>query len=53
VHWDFVYGVKRLNELAKRLNHPLLALNCDNRETDRLSYSPYTAIERGGMKVGI
>ncbi len=53
VHWDFAYGVKRLNALAKRLNHPLLAVNCYDKETGRLSYSPYTVIERGGMKVGV
>ena len=53
VHWDFAYGVERLNELAKRLNHPLLALNCFHEDSDRLAYSPYTVIERGGVKVGV
>ena len=53
VHWDFAYGVERLNDLAKRLNHPLLAINCYHKETGALAYKPCTVIERGGIKVGV
>jgi len=53
VHWDFAYGVARLSELAKRLNHPLLALNCYHKETGALAYKPFTVIERCGMRVGV
>ncbi len=52
-HWDFAYGAKRLSELAKRLNHPLLALNCFHQETGVLAYKPFTVIERSGMRVGV
>ena len=32
-HWDFAYGVPALRELAARLSHPLLAINCYDKET--------------------
>lgn len=52
-HWDFAYGVPRLKELAGRLNHPLLAINCYDKQTGRRPFESYTIIERGGLRVGV
>ena len=53
VHWDFAYGVDRLRELASKLNHPLLAINCYRKNTNELVYPPTLLLERGGVSVGI
>jgi len=52
-HWDFAYGVPRLKELAGRLNHPLLAINCYDKQTGERPFKVYTVIERGGLRVGV
>ena len=52
-HWDFAYGVPRLKELAGRLNHPLLAINCYDKQTGERPFKSYTIIERGGLRVGV
>ena len=53
VHWDFAYGPERMQELAAKLNHPLLASNCYVKATGELAYPAFTVIERGGVRVGV
>ena len=53
VHWDFAYGVDRLNEIARRLHHPLLAINSYRKDSGDPAYPPYIVVERAGMRVGI
>ena len=52
-HWDFAYGPAKLEEINDGLNHPMLAANCYDEETDELVYPPYTIVERGGLKIGV
>lgn len=52
-HWDFAYGVPRLKELAGRLHHPLLAINCYDNQTGERPFKACTIIERGGLRVGV
>lgn len=52
-HWDFAYGVPRLKELAKRLDHPLLAINCYDTLTCERPFKACTVIQRGGLRVGV
>jgi sulfur-oxidizing protein SoxB len=52
-HWDFAYGVPALRELAARLNHPLLAINCYDKETGERPFPAYTIVERAGLRVGV
>jgi sulfur-oxidizing protein SoxB len=52
-HWDFAYGVPRLKELAGRLRHPLLAINCYDKQTGTRPFTSHTVIERNGMRVGV
>lgn len=36
-HWEFAWGPKHFEEMAGRLNHPMLAINCyDKRTGERL-----------------
>ena len=53
VHWDFAYGVDCLHDLAARLDHPLLAINCYRKDTGAPAYTPSLLLERGGLRVGI
>lgn len=53
VHWDFAYGPKRLKELARKFNFPILAVNCFDKKTGELFFSPTRIIERGNLRVGI
>ena len=52
-HWDFAYGVDCLRDLAARLHHPLLAINCYCKDTGASAYPPSRLLERGGVRVGI
>lgn len=52
-HWDFAYGPKQLNHILSRLNYPMLAINCYDKETDELAYDPYVIKEINGLKVAI
>lgn len=52
-HWDFAYGVPRLKELARRLRHPFLAINCYDTQSGERPFKSSTIIERGGLRVGV
>ncbi|MFO8133178.1 MAG: bifunctional metallophosphatase/5'-nucleotidase [Thermoplasmatota archaeon] len=52
-HWDFAYGPERLRELVRRLDYPLLAVNCYRGDTDEPMFPPYRVLERGGLRVAV
>ncbi len=52
-HWEFAYGPQRVQELAGRLDYPLLAVNCYREGTDALVFPPCRILERGGLRVAI
>lgn len=52
-HWDFAFGPVHLRALAARLSYPILAINCFEKESNRLVFPPSRVIERGGLRVGI
>lgn len=53
VHWDYFYGTERMQEIARKLNHSLLACNCHREGSDECLFSPTAVFERGGIKVGV
>ena len=53
VHWDFAYGSKYLKEFSQKLNYPLIAINCYQKDNDKLYFEPYRTIERHGLKIGV
>ena len=53
VHWDFFYGTKRMEELAAKVNHPLLACNCYCERNNKTLFPPTAVFDRGGIKVGV
>ncbi|HLR92160.1 MAG TPA: metallophosphoesterase [Atopostipes sp.] len=52
-HWDFAYGPDHLDELASKLNYPMLAINCYKKDTEELVFQPYRIKEVNGLKIGI
>jgi len=52
-HWDFAYGPKYLKEFSEKLGHPLLSINCYQKDSDNLYFKPYTIIERHSVKIGV
>lgn len=52
-HWDFAYGPDRFYEILENLNYPMLAINCFDKQTDELIFSPYIIKEINNLKIGI
>lgn len=53
VHWEFAYTPKGLQDLADRLDYPVLAINCRRDVDDALMFDPWRVVERGGLRIGI
>lgn len=52
-HWEFAWGPEHVEQLARQLEHPLLAANC-YREADGSRPFPATvALEAAGLRVGV
>jgi 2',3'-cyclic-nucleotide 2'-phosphodiesterase (5'-nucleotidase family) len=52
-HWEFAYGPKAFHQLVDALTYPMLAINCYDKETNKLAFDPYLIKEVGGLKVAI
>ncbi|WP_223791969.1 bifunctional metallophosphatase/5'-nucleotidase [Methanobacterium spitsbergense] len=52
-HWEFAYGPEHLKKLTKKLNYPLLAINCYNESNNELLFEPWIIKEIGKLKIGI
>jgi S-sulfosulfanyl-L-cysteine sulfohydrolase len=52
-HWEFAYGPKQFIKITKKLNYPMLAINCYQEKNDSLVFPPYTIQEVGDLKIGI
>jgi 2',3'-cyclic-nucleotide 2'-phosphodiesterase (5'-nucleotidase family) len=52
-HWDFAYGPKHLEKLDKKLNYPILAVNCYEEKTDKLVFNPYRIVEKNDLQIAI
>ncbi|NLZ30313.1 MAG: bifunctional metallophosphatase/5'-nucleotidase [Methanomicrobiales archaeon] len=52
-HWEFAYGPERFVEIARRLDYPVLAINCYDDSSGDLIFPPYTICETDGLQVGV
>ncbi|MDJ0896239.1 MAG: thiosulfohydrolase SoxB, partial [Alphaproteobacteria bacterium] len=52
-HWEFTYGVDRVNEIVEELPFAFLGANIFDNEWDEPAYEPYAMFERGGIKVAV
>lgn len=53
VHWEFAYTPTGVQDLAARLNYPILAINCYRKDHGSLLLPPWRIVERAGLRVGI
>jgi S-sulfosulfanyl-L-cysteine sulfohydrolase len=52
-HWEFTYGVARVQEIIKSLEFPFLALNVRDTEWNEPVFDAYKMFERGGVKIAV
>ncbi len=52
-HWEFAYGPEQFQKIARRLDYPVLAINCYDDSTEDLVFPPYTICETDGLQVGV
>ncbi|KZL25600.1 thiosulfohydrolase SoxB [Pseudovibrio sp. WM33] len=52
-HWEFTYGVDRVNEIVEELPFPFLGANIFDNEWDEPAFEPYKIFERGGAKIAV
>jgi len=52
-HWEFAYGPDHFKKLTKKLNHPMLAINCYYESKDKLVFDPWIIKEVDGLRIGI
>lgn len=52
-HWEFAWGPAHFKALAKRLDYPVLAINCFDKKSGRRPFAASRVIERCGVKIGV
>ncbi len=52
-HWEFAWGPRDFIELSRRLNYPMLAINCYKENTNQQPFPASAVIERAGVKIGV
>ncbi len=52
-HWEFTYGAKRVEELARQLKFPFLAGNVKEATWGDAVFQPRAVFERGGLRIGV
>ena len=53
VHWEFAYGPEGVRRIAADLDYPILAINCFDKATGALAFSPYRMVERNGLRIAV
>lgn len=52
-HWEFAWGPEHFESLARKLNYPVLAINCYRSGTEERPFSPSKVFARGGVRIGV
>ena len=52
-HWEFAYGPEHFKKLTKKLNYPMLAINCYQESDNELFFEPWIIKEIGKLRIGI
>jgi len=52
-HWEFAYGPEHFLKLSKKLNYPMIAINCYHESSDKLFFKPWIIKEIGKIRIGI
>src|SRR5450759_2863377 len=52
-HWEFAWGPAHFRALAARLDHPMLAINCYDKQTGDRPFPTSIVVERAGLRIGV
>ena len=52
-HWEFAWGPHHFQELIKGLNHPMLAINCYDKQSEKRPFESSIVLQRNGLRVGV
>ena len=52
-HWEFAYGPEHFKKLTKKLNYPMIAINCYHESDNELFFEPWIIKEVGKTRIGI
>jgi 2',3'-cyclic-nucleotide 2'-phosphodiesterase (5'-nucleotidase family) len=52
-HWEFAWGPPHFRALAARLDYPMLAINCYDKQSGSRYFPSSIVVERGGLRVAI
>ena len=52
-HWDFAWGPRHFEQVAARLDYPMLAINCYEIDSGRRPFPASLMVERAGVRIGI
>lgn len=52
-HWEFAYGPQNFKDLIKKLKFPVLAINCYEKNSNKLFFSPFHLKEIDNLRIGI
>ncbi|SIO04858.1 sulfate thiol esterase SoxB [Rhodovulum sp. ES.010] len=52
-HWEFTFGIDRVNEIVETLPFPFLGANIFDATWDEPAYEPYKMFERGGAQIAV
>lgn len=52
-HWEFAYGPENFIKLTRKLEYPMLAINCYRKDTEKLVFKPCDVFEAGDLQVGV
>jgi S-sulfosulfanyl-L-cysteine sulfohydrolase len=53
LHWEFAYTPAGVRDLAQGLAHPMLAINCYERDGGGLAFPPYVMVDRAGLRIAV
>jgi S-sulfosulfanyl-L-cysteine sulfohydrolase len=53
LHWEFAYTPAGVRDLAQGLAHPMLAINCFERDGGGLAFQPYVMVDRSGLRIAV
>ena len=52
-HWEFTFGVDRVNEIIESMNYPFLGGNVFDTEWEEPVFESTAFFEKGGVKVAV
>ena len=52
-HWEFAYGPDNFRDIVAKLKFPMLAINCYEKNSQKLVFPPFRIVEIGNLRIGI